>query len=372
MSKPRVLDLFSGAGGLSEGFIQAGFHVVASVEKDKNAVETQRANHSFNSEGCKTEIIQEDLREPEKVISRLESIGINEVDVIIGGPPCQGFTRANRQTATKDNPLNSLFFYYADLVEHYQPKVFVMENVGDLERFAGGSVLKDIKVTFDEIGYYCDSKVLNAINFGVPQSRNRIFLIGVRKNSNLEIKFPEPFIEKDGGIKTTTVWDAISDLPVLSNGASVDELSYANTEPENSYQEVMRSKTNGRVSNNLVTRNSDLILQRYKHIPPGGNWRDIPDELMGNYKDKNRCHSWIYLRLKEDLPSVTITHFRKSMLIHPREHRGLSVREAARLQSFPDHFVFKGRIGSQQQQVANAVPPLLAKAVANQIMLILT
>ena len=176
--------------------------------------------------------------------------------------------------------------------------------------------------------------------------------------------YPEPSSKDAGHI---TVWDAISDLPDLSNGASVDKLSYGFGCPYSSYQALMRRSTNGYVRNNFVSRNSDLILDRYRHIPQGGNWENIPDELMHNYKDKSRCHQWIYLRLKQDEPSVAITHYRKSMLIHPTQDRGLSVREAARIQSFSDNFVFLGPLMYQQQQVANAVPPLLAAAVAKQV-----
>jgi DNA (cytosine-5)-methyltransferase 1 len=162
-----------------------------------------------------------------------------------------------------------------------------------------------------------------------------------------------------------SVDDAISDLPKLENGSNVDYAAYAMS-AHSPYSKRMRTK-NGGCLNHLVTRNSLNVVKRYVHIPQGGNWENIPDELMGNYADKSRCHTGIYHRLRFDTPSVVIGNYRKNMLIHPTQDRGLSVREAARIQSFPDSYVFKGSIGFQQQQVGNAVPPLLAKAVFQTI-----
>ena len=163
-----------------------------------------------------------------------------------------------------------------------------------------------------------------------------------------------------------TVREAISDLPTLINGASECYLKY-NNNIESSYAKSMRGELNG-CHNNLVTRNNSLIIERYKHIPNGGNWENIPTSLMKNYADSSRCHTGIYRRLSLDEPSVVIGNYRKNMLIHPTQDRGLSVREAARLQSFPDSFIFKGSIGFQQQQVGNAVPPLLAESIFQSLL----
>ena len=154
---------------------------------------------------------------------------------------------------------------------------------------------------------------------------------------------------------------ALNDLPPLENGASICHLPYAKA-ASNSYIKHLRGELTN-CNNHLVTRNSSIIIERYAHIPQGGNWENIPDYLMENYADKSRCHTGIYRRLCANEPSVVIGNYRKNMLIHPTQDRGLSVREAARLQSFPDDFIFKGSIGFQQQQVGNAVPPLLAKAI---------
>ena len=168
-------------------------------------------------------------------------------------------------------------------------------------------------------------------------------------------------------IPYVSVREAIGDLPHLKVGANEGCLGYRNVEPGSDYQTQMRSGASC-VDGNLVTNNSDLIVERYRHIRQGQNWEAIPVELMDNYLDASRCHTGIYYRLKWKGPSKVIGNFRKNMLIHPTQHRGLSIREAARLQSFPDSYKFVGSIGFQQQQVGDAVPPLLAKAVATELL----
>jgi len=360
--KPVAIDLFSGAGGLSEGFIMAGFHVAASVEKNKFAAETQRYNHARWKQ-YQTKVVNDDLRNTAEVIAKLRAEGIEAVDVVVGGPPCQGFSRANMRTRNRDNPDNKLFQQFVSIVDAYKPKVVVLENVADLATFEDREVADAIISAFHRIGYAVDMAVLNAVNFGVPQKRKRVFFIGTR--NKIPIEFPNS--EITDLTKFISVWEAISDLPHLENGNTLDEMPYGSNAGLTDYQRKMRRKGTTQVCNNMVTRNSGLVIKRYAFIPQGGNWRNIPDELMDNYTNKERCHQWIYRRLPENAPAVAITNFRKNMLIHPHEDRGLSVREAARLQSFPDNFIFFGGIGQQQQQVANAVPPLLAKAVAKSV-----
>lgn len=362
-NRPTAVDLFAGAGGLSEGFIQAGFHVVASVERDPLATETQRLNHTYRKR-CRTEVITADIAKPGSVIAKLHETGIDGVDAAIGGPPCQGFSRSNMRTRNERNPNNCLFRKFIEVAIHYRPRVIVMENVADMvTTYEKGCVADEIIAALREAGYEAEWTILNAVHFGVPQYRNRAFFIGVR--DGIRIEFPTRLLtEVDDFV---SVGDAIFDLPRLPNGAGVDEMPYRSGRELTAYQQAMRRRTNGRVRNNLVTQNGELVLERYRHIPQGGNWRDIPDRLMRNYADKERCHQWIYRRLPANRPSVTVSNYRKNMLIHPRQDRGLSVREAARLQSFPDHFAFAGGIGFQQQQVANAVPPLVAKAVAMSV-----
>jgi DNA (cytosine-5)-methyltransferase 1 len=190
------------------------------------------------------------------------------------------------------------------------------------------------------------------------QRRKRFFILGSRNNDCPSLPTP-----KTG--KFVSVNEAIDDLPLLKNGADVSTLEYR-CEASSSYAKKMRGQRR-RCSNNLVSDNAAFVVSRYRYIPQGGNWSDIPRQLMKNYSDPARCHTGIYHRLVGGQPSLVIGNFRKNMLIHPTQDRGLSVREAARLQSFPDWYEFVGTIGLQQQQVGNAVPPLLAKSVFSQI-----
>ena len=208
------------------------------------------------------------------------------------------------------------------------------------------------------MGYTTSHFILNSADFGVPQKRNRLFIIG--SLHGIEVETPKRVIKK-----LITVKKAISDLPEIENGNSQDSMPYGSA-ARFKYAQQMRNG-NKVCTNNLVTNNTKHILQRYKYIPQGGNWEDIPKKLMKNYTDVSRCHTGIYRRLLEDEPSVVIGNYRKNMLIHPWFDRGLSVREAARLQSIPDSFRFCGSIGFQQQQVGNLVPPLLAKSVFESI-----
>jgi DNA (cytosine-5)-methyltransferase 1 len=356
------VDLFSGAGGLSLGFSRVGFEVASWLEIDHYAAATLRANHP-KQEGLEHDpVIEGDIRnvQPAEVEKRLRQIGATRADVLIGGPPCKGFSRSNKRTRTKSNPLNSLYLEYLRFARALNPRIIVMENVSDIRLFEKGDVVEDIQSELEAMGYFVQPvTTLDASKFGVPQVRHRTIIIAHKRR--MKFDYPQATCEVPH-----TVWEAISDLPKVKNGNLVDELAYS-SDPTNDYQRKMRADS-ANVGNNLVTLNGELVLKRYKHIPQGGNWRDIPDELMQNYADKERCHNWIYRRLPADKPSVTITNFRKNMLIHPHEDRGLSVREAARLQSFPDSYRFSGGILHQQQQVADAVPPLMAEALAREVM----
>lgn len=230
-----------------------------------------------------------------------------------------------------------------------------------------GIILKRIISKCEALDYKVDWQELDAADYGVPQHRRRIFIIGNR--IGLPMIFPEP-THGHGCRPYTTVRKAIQDLPQLRNGADIDRKPYGKLGRSlTQYQRTMRASMNGtnQVQGNFVSQSADIIIQRYRHIGKGKNWEAIPEELMQNYEDASRCHTGIYHRLEWDKPSKVIGNFRKNMLIHPQQHRGLSVREAARLQSFPDDYEFLDSIGFQQQQVADAVPPLLAEAVARCI-----
>jgi DNA (cytosine-5)-methyltransferase 1 len=338
------VDLFSGAGGMSLGAAWAGVSVRLAVEADPHAAATYRHNHP------KTGLFADDI------------CGLKVIDVpreghhtvLFGGPPCQGFSTSNQRTRSRDNPNNWLFREFTRLAAHWGPDWVVFENVQGIAGTAAGTFLAEVLKSLEAIGYTTSTWTLNAVDFGVPQVRSRLFVIG--SASGLKVEKPPPLASR-----LVTVHQAISDLPTLGNGAPTNWMPYK-CPARTAYAKSMRNGQ-GQSSGHLVTRNARYVLARYKHVPRGGNWEDIPARLMKNYADRYRCHTGIYQRLRGDRPSVVIGNYRKNMLIHPYQDRGLSVREAARLQSFPDWYEFEGSIGFQQQQVGNAVPPLLAKKV---------
>ena len=340
-----AIDIFSGAGGMSVGASMCDIEVVIAVEYDNHAAETFRVNHP------NSEVIQKDIRDV-KFDEKFKNPFL-----LFGGPPCQGFSTSNTKTRNNENSNNSLFYEYIRQVKELTPEWFVFENVEGIKSFEKGTVINKLEEEFQKLGYKTKWDVLTASDYGVPQNRNRFFMIGNRLD--IDFVFPEKQEKK------ITVNEAIEDLPKLSNGDSFEILNYKKIEVNN-YARLMRG-TSEKVLQNYVSRNKDYVIERYKHIKPGQNWKAIPEEMMKNYKDTKNCHSGIYKRLDPNSPSVVIANYRKNMLIHPFENRGLSVREAARIQSFPDSFIFKGNLSYQQQQIGNAVPPLLAKAIFEQI-----
>lgn len=346
------LDLFSGAGGMSLGAIQCGIDVKYAIEIDKEIALTFQNNHP-NVNVITKDICDVDTKILGGLTNRTQPL------IIFGGPPCQGFSTSNQRNRNRENGKNWLFKEYLRLVEELLPEWIIFENVKGILETEKGIFLDFITNGFKKIGYVTHIFVLNAADYGVPQVRNRLFVVA-SLNGRKEFSIPKKRVEK------ISVLEALKDLPFVENGNSAFQMDYS-CSPCSKYAALMRSNCKASY-NNLVTRNAPHIIERYTHIPQGGNWQDIPKKLMDNYKDVSRCHTGIYRRLKDSEPSVVIGNFRKNMLIHPWYDRGLSVREAARLQSFPDNFIFSGTIGSQQQQVGNAVPPLLAKAIFEQVM----
>lgn len=346
------IDIFSGAGGLSLGAEMAGINISSAIEIDPYAAKTFVRNHK----GAK--VWQADIQEldPKNLFNNQKS-----VFVIMGGPPCQGFSLSNTRTRNMGNKKNFLFLEFVRFVKELRPEWFVLENVWGITNINKGKIQTIIEECFRGIEGYdnVSSSILSASDYGVPQNRNRFFMVGNRLG--IDFKFPEKHSTK------ITVDEAINDLPSLQNGEILDEAEYTLSLQEASEYERLMRKGSDKAQQNYVSKNNDLVIERYKHIGQGQNWRAIPDHLMQNYTDKGRCHSGIYKRLRTDQPSVVISNYRKSMLIHPYENRGISVREAARLQSFPDTFIFEGPLSHIQQQIGNAVPPLLAKAVFKQI-----
>lgn len=352
MAKAQIIgiDLFSGAGGMSIGAISAGIDVRIAVEIDRFAGLTYKSNHK------NTLVFNDDIRKFR--IKGILKTTKRDIKIIFGGPPCQGFSTSNQKTRNMNNSNNWLFKEYLRITKEVLPDWVVVENVKGIIDTENGYFFNEILNRLNRLGYTTNWVVLNAADYGVPQIRNRVFIVG--SLDGIKFDFPKPTCQN-----YITVEEAISDLPKLESGAMEHELDYKTNEL-NKYQSALRKQSSKSV-NNLVTKNSKLIIERYKHIPQGGNWHNIPVNLMMNYKDCSRCHTRIYHRLEKNKPAVVLGNYRKNMLIHPTENRGLSVREAARLQSFPDSFHFWGGIGTQQQQVGNSVPPILASVLFNQI-----
>ena len=355
-----ALDICAGAGGLSRGLRMAGFDVCCAVEVDKYVAETYRTNFP------KVEVIEDDIRRVRTDVLRQKlQYWSQPLTAVVAGLPCQGFSESNRRTRNVTNPKNLLYREVLRLIRELTPRWFIVENVAGIATLESGMFLGRVLRAFRSVGYKVKYKVLNASEYGVPQVRRRAFIVGNRVGC--EFEFPRVTAGQDG-MRQTTVRDAIRDLRTLRNGATVDSRDYRmGWEEASAYARELRSEDRLKVTGNVVSKNSEHVLARYRYIRPGENWRAIPTHLMGNYGTLGMVHTGIYHRLAWNAPSKVIGNFRKNMLIHPTQQRGLSIREAARLQSFPDEHVFVGPLNQRQQQVGDAVPPLLAKAVAQAV-----
>ena len=330
------------------GAKDAGIDVLFAVERCPVAAATYRQNFP------NVEIYVGDIRDVRSLPKRPPGTKT----IVFGGPPCQGFSTSNQRTRGADNPDNWMYQELIRVAIVWEPDWIVIENVKGIRETLGGFFLREIETSLRSAGYTTTTTSLNAVHYGVPQRRERTFVVASKSGASIA----DPPRLKGPAI---TVGEAIEDLPQLAPGASTDGLPYRK-EATNSFAKTLRGALLT-VTGNLVTRNAQHVLARYPYVPQGGNWEDIPPNLMANYGDRSKCHTGIYRRLISTEPSVVIGNFRKNMLIHPHEDRGLSIREAARIQSVPDDFHFRGSIGFQQQQVGNMVPPRLAKAVLAQV-----
>jgi DNA-cytosine methyltransferase len=404
-SRPvNVVELFAGAGGMGLGFLLAcpeRYRLVYAGEVDPICVQTLRSSHAAldqtlmgDSRWTPALVEPVDLRSKEALEGAERAAGTRGgADVLIGGPPCQGFSNANRNSWHSSNPHNHLIDVFLDYVVRLTPRVFLLENVQGIHwtRSSGApearsSVLDHIKTRMAAAGYEVFVQLLDAVWYGVPQYRSRFFVLGIHRDLGYNADdfgswgpFPKPSHGPGASQPYITVRDAIGDLPAVGNGHAVDRMSYVEpttvAQRATNYLTFLRAGAErGALTDHVTSRHADYVIERYRNIPPGGNWQSIAASLT-NYTDVNRTHSNIYRRLLWDEPSITIGHYRKSMLVHPLQHRGLSLREAARLQSFPDWFRFAGSpIGDpgglvhKQQQLANAVCPLVTRAIAEFIL----
>jgi DNA (cytosine-5)-methyltransferase 1 len=405
----RVVELFAGAGGMGIGFLMAGeqkrgFKIISSAEINPiflKSLETNYkyfSNNSFNRiDDCiPSEFIPVDLTKNIDFQIVQEAVKkADGVDIVIGGTPCQGFSQSNRSNWNYKNKYNRLVEYFIQCALELAPKAILLENVQGIlwtPRSNKGkkprrlTVVDYIAKKFTDAGYILFPAVLDAAWYGVPQHRNRFFLLALHRDLGYTVDhfgewgaFPLPTHGAMGKYNYVTVQEAIADLPVVGNGEGRVIQDYNEPTQEqlilNPFLQQMRQMaTTDSIEGHVVSKQADYVIERYSHIPAGGNWKNIR-HMMTNYSDIDKTHSNIYRRLRWDEPSITIGNYRKSMIIHPEQNRGLSLREASRLQSLPDWFTFCGSTNNsqtlgimhKQQQLANTVSFLLTLAIAQYI-----
>lgn len=358
----KVIDLFAGCGGFSVGFQQAGYKIVKAVEFDNQIADSYVRNH------VGTQMIAEDIGKVDNEIYFSE----HEADVIIGGPPCQGFSMSGeriRASVFKDDPRNYLFKHYLNVVNIVKPDFFIFENVKGILTMKNGKIFNEIiksfsdKSNFDGVKYYVSHRLVKAVELGIPQKRERVIIFGSRdKNIDFNNYFEKTLqkfqSQKADFLKPATVWDAISNLPQTTESGEVK-----NPKIQTEFQDYLSSK-NTIITNHYKPNHSAKAIERMKQIKNGENWTALKDNIKS-------VHSGSYGRLiKEEVSPTIVTRFDTpsgGKFIHPTENRTLTPREAARIQSFPDDFIFAGTKSSICKQIGNAVPPKLAYFLAEII-----
>jgi len=347
-----AVDLFSGAGGLSLGLERAGIKSVVANEIQRDFAETHRLNfpscRMVNKPICEVDFAAE-----------VGSLGLlGRVDLVAGGPPCQGFSTVGKKDAA--DPRNSLFVQFLRVVEEVRPRFVLFENVAGFRRLYKGEMYRKTVEGLDFLGFDHVSSVLNARDYGAPQSRERTIILAWRRGER-PVSLPTPAHGSDG-TPFLTLMDAISDLPPLGPGECRSDY---HTPPQNEYQASMRA-LGAPLSEHRCSRYGDHIREVMSHVPEGGSIMDVPERLRPRGYFKNT-----YARLLPDRPCPTITRNfgtpSSSRCIHPYQDRGLSTREGARIQGFPDHYRFRGGKGSKNLQIGNAVPPALAFVLGERI-----
>ncbi len=343
----NAIDLFSGCGGLSKGFMDAGFDVLLGVDIDKAALNTFEKNHP-GAVG-----LQGSLAENPTLLAMKQIIGDRPIDLIIGGPPCQGFSLTGPRNF--DDERNKLYLSYIKTVKMFRPKGFVIENVPGMATLYNGEVKDEILKRFKRMGYNIDCKVLCAADYGVPQIRKRLVFIGVLKEYG-DVSFPAPILKPEQYI---TSREAIDDLPSLRGTLGAEVAKYKKA-ARTSYQKLMRGKCDV-LTNHTATAHKDFVVEVISQVPEGGNYKDLPKGV-----GEHRKFHMAWTRCDGHKPSRTIDTGHRNYF-HYEYNRIPTVRESARLQSFPDDFIFTGTRTEQYRQVGNAVPPILGKALAMHI-----
>lgn len=351
MKKIKVLDLFSGAGGFSTGLEMTGkFETVLATDFNQAALNTFSKNHKSS------QIVNGDITDP-KIKNKIVELSTSKgIDMIIGGPPCQGFSMKGKKLGLND-PRNFLFLEYLDMVKRIHPKMFIIENVKPMITTADGFFIGEIKRLVNEMGYKISYAVLKASDYGVPQTRQRAIIIATEDK---EISMPLPY-----KTNKVTVRDAISDLSYLNSNEG-QEVSEYKTDANSKYQELMR-KGSKELYNHKATNHSALALEKLALIPAEGDKKSLPEKYLGKQQFKT---TWSRLIWDSQSPTIdtrfdTPSNGRNS---HPYLNRAITPREAARLQSFPDKYRFYGNKTEITKQIGNAVPPLLAKAIGQNIL----
>tara|TARA_S200000501_G_C20860516_1_gene759570 strand:- start:2542 stop:3678 length:1137 start_codon:yes stop_codon:yes gene_type:complete len=372
----KYVDLFCGAGGLSYGMLLYKHELIAAFDKDSDSIKTYNINHKNNKVLAKVlDIvnIEEELAEKAKNM---------EVDVVLGGPPCQGFSTANRQNII-DDPRNELYKFFIKFIEMVRPKVVLIENVMGMK-----SKIEDIFFYLNKIGYNCEYSILQAADYGVPQNRKRLFIIASCKK-RVEAKFPESFfleIKKSTLKKSFVLGDALFGLRDLTTkkkkGSREEDYSSGfNIEdskiivPNKYLKLINENKKITKTFNHKARYNNDRDIEIFRRLPQGADSTHESISDIMPYKKRNNIFKDKYYKLKLDSHCKTITSHMKfdcNMYIHPTSSRGLTPREAARVQSFPDFYFFEGSMGSCYNQIGNAVPPLLSKVLAKTLTKLLT
>lgn len=346
----KVIDLFCGAGGFSLGFEMAGFETLFAMDIWDKAIKTFNYNRSENI-AIKCDIEKYTNKEVDKMLNNTDDfVGI------IGGPPCQGFSMVG--TRDKEDNRNSLYLEYVRIVERANPMFIVLENVKGLLSLEKGYFKQDIIERFERIGYNISYDILKASEYGIPQNRERVFFVGLRKDIFKEIYFTFP---KSNKIEFVSTKEALSDLPKISIGEKETEYM---KKPSNEFQKFMRG-TNKIITNNEITNHTDKTKNIISQVPDGGSIKDVSKEL---YKVRN--YNAAFKRMNSKLPSSTIDCGHRNYF-HYNENRIPTARESARIQSFKDNYHFLGSKSDQYKQIGNAVPPLLAYKIAKEIKILL-